>query len=155
MEYTPATHSANLYNTVSDTHGFRFDNAPKDGHGGGKEISDCRIGTAIDVSSVVSSSVRLMTAPEPPSQILMDEDDEIPVLIEHDEEKPLTEQSRKVPLTIICGFLGAGKSTLLKRILTEQHGFRIAVIMNEFGDTAVRIYLSTLHPVPIDSIPGY
>ncbi|KAJ7758573.1 cobW-domain-containing protein [Mycena maculata] len=67
----------------------------------------------------------------------MDDDDEVPVLIEHDDEPLLNEHSRrKVPLTIICGFLGAGKSTLLKRILTEQHGFRIAVIMNEFGDTA-------------------
>ncbi|KAI9058447.1 cobW-domain-containing protein, partial [Trametes sanguinea] len=48
-------------------------------------------------------------------------------------------QPRTVPLTIICGFLGAGKSTLVRRILTERHGYRIAVIMNEFGDTAMKL----------------
>ncbi|KAF8195539.1 CobW domain-containing protein [Pholiota molesta] len=52
------------------------------------------------------------------------------------EPSPSKEAGARVPLTIICGFLGAGKSTLLKRILTERHGYRIAVIMNEFGDTA-------------------
>ncbi|KAF8318989.1 cobW-domain-containing protein, partial [Clavulina sp. PMI_390] len=41
-----------------------------------------------------------------------------------------------VPLTIITGFLGAGKSTLLQYILSAQHGHRIAVIMNEFADSA-------------------
>ncbi|XP_060585821.1 zinc-regulated GTPase metalloprotein activator 1B-like [Ruditapes philippinarum] len=40
----------------------------------------------------------------------------------------------KVPITIITGFLGAGKTTLLNYVLSEQHGKRIAVIMNEFGD---------------------
>jgi G3E family GTPase len=42
-----------------------------------------------------------------------------------------------IPVTILTGFLGAGKTTLLNRILTEQHGERIAVIENEFGETGI------------------
>jgi G3E family GTPase len=38
-----------------------------------------------------------------------------------------------IPTTILTGFLGAGKTTLLNRILQEPHGFKIAVIENEFG----------------------
>ncbi|KAF9950693.1 COBW domain-containing protein 1 [Mortierella alpina] len=43
--------------------------------------------------------------------------------------------SKKIPITIITGFLGSGKSTLLDYILTEKHDFKVAVILNEFGDS--------------------
>ncbi|MEA5097277.1 MAG: GTP-binding protein, partial [Burkholderiaceae bacterium] len=39
-----------------------------------------------------------------------------------------------IPTTILTGFLGAGKTTLLNRLLQENHGYRIAVIENEFGE---------------------
>jgi G3E family GTPase len=42
-----------------------------------------------------------------------------------------------IPVTILTGFLGSGKTTLLNRILHEQHGRRIAVIENEFGETGI------------------
>ena len=47
------------------------------------------------------------------------------------------EQDKMVPVTILTGFLGAGKTTLLNRILQENHGHRIAVIENEFGEAGV------------------
>ncbi|MDP3851684.1 MAG: GTP-binding protein [Luteolibacter sp.] len=43
----------------------------------------------------------------------------------------------KLPVTVLTGFLGSGKTTLLNRILTENHGLRIAVIENEFGEVGI------------------
>ena len=43
----------------------------------------------------------------------------------------------KVPVTILTGFLGSGKTTLLNRILSEEHGKRIAVIENEYGELVI------------------
>src|SRR5499426_1305859 len=42
-----------------------------------------------------------------------------------------------VPVTLLVGFLGSGKTTLANRILSAQHGQRIAVIVNEFGDVGI------------------
>ncbi len=44
---------------------------------------------------------------------------------------------QKVPVSILTGFLGSGKTTLLNRILSEEHGKRIAVVENEFGEVGI------------------
>src|SRR5881398_3508807 len=51
----------------------------------------------------------------------------------------MSEQSanEKIPVTVLTGYLGAGKTTLLNRILSEPHGKKYAVIVNEFGEIGI------------------
>ena len=49
----------------------------------------------------------------------------------------MTAAIKQTPVTVLTGYLGAGKTTLLNRILTETHGKRYAVIVNEFGEIGI------------------
>jgi G3E family GTPase len=53
-------------------------------------------------------------------------------------EPPMSEATvEKIPVTVLTGYLGAGKTTLLNRILSEPHGKKYAVIVNEFGEIGI------------------
>lgn len=71
-----------------------------------------------------------LVQPEVNAKLTADQDEEVPNLVASLDETSIS----KVPITIVTGYLGAGKTTLLNYILTEQHGKKIAVILNEFGD---------------------
>ncbi len=49
----------------------------------------------------------------------------------------INESSKKLPVTVVTGFLGSGKTTLINNILSETHGRKIAVIVNEFGEISI------------------
>ena len=49
----------------------------------------------------------------------------------------MSEVDVRVPVTVVTGFLGSGKTTLVNYILSENHGKRIAVIENEFGEIGI------------------
>ena len=50
---------------------------------------------------------------------------------------PTRDTASKIPVTVLTGYLGAGKTTLLNRILSEPHGKKFAVIVNEFGEIGI------------------
>lgn len=113
-----------------------------------------RIPSCFTAINLVSSLVleRVLAAPSR----VMESDDDIPMLVEVDDngassddgEVPAlvsVEERKKVPVTVITGFLGAGKTTLLNFVMTAYHGKRVAVIQNEFGQ---RTPLLLLPPSP-------
>ena len=46
-------------------------------------------------------------------------------------------EHRKIPATVVTGFLGAGKTTLIRHLLETANGKRLALIINEFGDSGI------------------
>src|SRR5690606_38274475 len=51
--------------------------------------------------------------------------------------RAMSETQQQIPVTVLTGYLGSGKTTLLNRILSEDHGKRYAVIVNEFGEIGI------------------
>jgi G3E family GTPase len=60
-----------------------------------------------------------------------------PSLISGDARVTASHEPEKIPVTVLTGYLGAGKTTLLNRILSEPHGKRYAVVVNEFGEIGI------------------
>ncbi|MDS1137958.1 CobW family GTP-binding protein [Nitratireductor indicus] len=54
-----------------------------------------------------------------------------------DAQTTTSAETTQIPVTVLTGYLGSGKTTLLNRILTEDHGKRYAVIVNEFGEIGI------------------
>ncbi|PPJ58526.1 hypothetical protein CBER1_07145 [Cercospora berteroae] len=92
----------------------------------------------------------------------MEDDDELPPMLVNADGTTAADQAlsaelddvkiAKVPITIITGYLGAGKTTLLNYILTAKHSHKIAVILNEFGNTSdLEVKPSTQKPLTINS----
>mmetsp|Transcript_6781 Transcript_6781/g.19016 ORF Transcript_6781/g.19016 Transcript_6781/m.19016 type:complete len:213 (+) Transcript_6781:107-745(+) len=59
------------------------------------------------------------------------------------EEAIKVTEERRIPITVLTGFLGSGKTTTLNQILTKEHGKRIAIIENEFGEIDIDSKLVT------------
>ena len=49
----------------------------------------------------------------------------------------MSDAQTQIPVTVLTGYLGSGKTTLLNRILSENHGKKYAVIVNEFGEIGI------------------
>jgi cobalamin biosynthesis protein CobW len=63
--------------------------------------------------------------------------------------------AKKIPVTVITGFLGSGKTTLIRHLLTHNQGRRIAVIVNEFGELGIDgELLRSCQVCPEDEVPG-
>ena len=52
-------------------------------------------------------------------------------------QQPTPDGKARLPVTVIAGFLGSGKTTLINHILVNQHGLKVAVIVNEIGDIGI------------------
>lgn len=87
-----------------------------------------------DIAVIMQSSFGDIDDEAPPELI---DADQLAAEAAESSKLPIEESTgKRVPITIVTGYLGAGKTTLLNYILSEKHGKKIAVILNEFGNSA-------------------
>src|SRR6266576_1417032 len=60
-----------------------------------------------------------------------------PVHFKNSGRIPIMKQKEPIPVTVLTGFLGAGKTSLLSQLLTQNHGYHCAIIINEFGEVSI------------------
>lgn len=78
-------------------------------------------------------------APEPPSLLHLPSSFASPpsCLFAMANAAAAPEKPKRIPVTVLTGFLGSGKTTFVNYVLREHHGYRIAIVENEFGEVGV------------------
>ena len=61
----------------------------------------------------------------------------------------------KIPVTVIGGYLGSGKTTLINKVISEDHGLKLALLINDFGDVNIDASLIESQDGDVLSLSNY